>query len=83
MFSAFGKLMNLGVGKEGGVTNSEIRDMHYHNPFSGHLPWFVYDPAARLYVNTDDTVGFLWICTPVCFSGEKTVQLAEAILRLS
>src|ERR1039457_6023914 len=82
MLSALGKLVNFAVGKQGGITNSEIRDLHYHNSFSGHLPWFVYDPDARLYINTDDTVGFLWNCMPLCFSGEKTVQIAEAIMRL-
>lgn len=82
MLSFLGKLMTYVVGKDGGATNSEIRDLHYHNTFSGHLPWFVYDPATRLYINTDDTVGFLWKCMPLCFSGEKTVQIAESIMRL-
>lgn len=82
MFSVFGKIMNFATGSDGGATNSDVRDLHYHNPFSGHLPWFVYDPATRLYINTDETVGFLWKCMPLCFSGEKTVQIAEAIMRL-
>jgi conjugal transfer ATP-binding protein TraC len=83
MFSMFGKLTNLVVGKDGGASHSEIRNLHYHNTFSGHLPWFVYDPINRMYINSDDTVGFLWECTPLCFSGEKTVQISESIMRLS
>ncbi len=76
------KLKRLVIGDNGGITKSEISDMHYHNPFSKHLPWFVYDQASRLYINADETVGFMWSCTPLCFSGEKTVQIAEAIMRL-
>lgn len=76
------KLSNLFVGKHGGVTNSELEDLHFHNPFSNYLPWVVYDPSTRLYINADDTWGFLWECSPLCFSGEKTVQIAEAILRV-
>jgi len=83
MFSLLGKMANVITGNKGGVTNNEVREMHYHNPFSNHLPWFVYDQATRLYINADDTVGFLWECTPLCFSGEKTVQISEAILRLA
>lgn len=66
----------------GGVTESELQDLIYHNKFSDYLPWLAYDPDEKLYFNADDTNGFIWECTPLVFSAEKTLQIAEALLRL-
>lgn len=82
MLSLLAKGARLFVGENGGATNSELADMHYHNNFSKYLPWMVYDKQSRLYMNSDETVGYMWECTPLCFSAEKTVQTSDALMRL-
>jgi len=40
-----------------------------------------YDPATGTYRNQDNTVGLLWECTPLCFTGVKTLKTLEGLFR--
>ena len=67
---------------EAGATVGELEDLHYHNKFSKYFPWQAYDDVEKMYINTDNTIGFIWECTPLVFSAEKTLQLAGGLMRL-
>jgi conjugal transfer ATP-binding protein TraC len=38
-------------------------------------------PDTSLFYNIDDTVGFIWECTPLCFAGEKSLHVLNGIFR--
>ena len=64
------------------MTKHELRKMSQRNKFSNYLPWLAYDEETKVYINTDETVGFLWECTPLCFAGEKTFQTLRGLFQL-
>lgn len=80
MISAILKKLSPSLQDE--ATISEIDDLSYHNPFSKYFVWDVYDPDSKRYHNNDGSTGFVFECAPICFSAEKTLQVAEAIMRL-
>ena len=64
------------------MTHSELRKMGERSKFSDYLPWIAYDEETKVYVNSDNTVGLLWECTPLSFAGEKTFFTLEGLFRL-
>ena len=65
-----------------GMTRNELRKMSQRDKFSDYLPWVAYDEERKVYINSDDTIGFLWECTPLSFAGEKTFFTLEGLFRL-
>lgn len=65
-----------------GATHREVGDLMYHNKFSDFFPWYVYDEEKRVYHNTDNSMGMIWDCTPLCFASEKTLKMASALMQL-
>jgi len=65
-----------------GATMAEVSSLHYHNKFSDFLPYLAYDDETLTYHNTDGSTGFIWECTPLVFSADKTLQISEALTRL-
>ncbi len=70
----------LGVNDE--ATKGEIRQLSQRTPLSKFLPYVSYDPETKLYHNTDETVGFLFECMPLCFAGSKTMDDFMGLFRL-
>jgi len=66
----------------GWATKSEIVDLAYRNKLSDYLPFLTFDDETTMYHNVDDTVGFIWECTPLTFSADKTLQISETLTRL-
>ncbi|MBN2570068.1 MAG: TraC family protein [Deltaproteobacteria bacterium] len=64
------------------MTRNELSGMSQRNKFSDYLPWVAYDEETKVYVNSDDTIGFLWECMPLSFAGEKTFFTLEGLFRL-
>lgn len=71
------------TGGHNGFTNRRLRSMVYRNSFSDYLPWVAYDEETKVYLNTDNTIGFIWECSPLCFAGEKSVSVLEGLFRLN
>jgi conjugal transfer ATP-binding protein TraC len=42
--------------------------MSFRNRFSEFLPYIAHDPETQVYINTDDTIGFLWECMPLVYA---------------
>jgi len=68
---------------ECGATTAEISSLHYHNKFSDFLPYLAHDEETGLYHNTDGSRGYVWECTPLVFSADKTLQISEALMRIA
>ena len=81
--SILGTIFNGLLGRDScGATMAELSSLHYHNKFSDFLPYMAYDAETEIYHNTDGSTGFLWECTPLVFSADKTLQISEALMRL-
>lgn len=64
-------LKELLFGKNAGMTKSELRKMTFRNSFSDYLPYIAYDPETEQYHNTDNSIGFLWECTPLLYGNDS------------
>ena len=76
------KVRDLLLGKDRDATCEDIERISKHNPFSTYLPWRAYDQENVFYYNVDETLGFLWECTPLAFAGDKTTFILEGIFRI-
>ena len=45
--------------------------MTFRNSFSDYLPYVAYDPETEQYHNADNSVGFLWECTPLLYGNDN------------
>lgn len=64
-------LKDLLFGAQCGMTKSELRKMTFRNSFSDYLPFVAYDPETEQYHNNDNSVGFLWECTPLLYGNDS------------
>lgn len=76
------KIQDILLGRDRDVTVADIERISQHNKFSSYLPWRAYDKEKVFYYNVDETVGFLWECTPLAFAGEKTSFILEGLFRV-
>lgn len=72
-------LSNLLLGSNGGLSVHALKALSNRRHFSDHLPWIAYDEETKVYLNTDNTVGFVFECSPLCFSGSDTDRLLEGL----
>jgi conjugal transfer ATP-binding protein TraC len=72
----------LFFGDAGGVSKGQLERDIRRCKFSDYLPYLAYDPDGRIFVNADDTLGLIWDCAPVVFSGERTVKTLDGLLRI-
>ena len=63
-----------------GLTKKALEKETYRERFSDYLPYIAYDDENRLYLCQDNTIGFVWECSPLFFAGEKTYTSLEGIL---
>lgn len=69
-------------GDRGGLTHAGLDKLTYRNKFSDYLPYIAYDEESGIYLNTDNTIGRIWECSPVNFAGEKTIQTLEGLFKI-
>ncbi len=74
-------LKSLLFGKDGGMTKGELNKLSQRSKLTEYMPWISYDPDSKCYVNTDNSFGFIWECTPISFAGEKTLQTLMGLFR--
>jgi len=75
-------LYELVFGREGGLTHRQLRNMTRRNRFSDYLPYVAYEPEAQMYINIDQTMGFIWECAPLVYGGEDTYRILEGLFTL-
>jgi conjugal transfer ATP-binding protein TraC len=64
-------------------TRRELLKKVERSSFSRFLPWMYYDAEECMYINTDDSRGFIWECRPLAFAGDSTAQVLEGLFRLN
>jgi len=74
-------LSELVFGKNGGARYSDLESLVDHTGLSDFLPWLLYRQTDNAYLNTNNTVGYIWECTPLTFSGIAEVKQLESMLR--
>jgi conjugal transfer ATP-binding protein TraC len=75
-------ISGLLFGRNGGMTLKEIESMTARSRFSDYLPWAAYDRETKVYLNVDNTLGFIWECSPMSFAGESAATTLEGLMRL-
>jgi len=76
-------LFSLLFGDDGGLAKPRLKADTRRNKLSDYLPYLAWDPETGIYVNSDDSIGVLWECSPaLVFAGEKTVMALNGFLRV-
>lgn len=75
-------LFSFLFGDKIGIKEDDLLKEIRRDSFSDFFPWVAYDPETRIYINRDDTIGFIWECSPLCFAGSKTESTLEGLLRV-
>lgn len=70
------------IGDNGGVTKQELASEVQRDKLSDFLPWLCYSEDNRSFLNTDNTIGYAWECTPVSYAGLTEVKALESILNV-
>lgn len=78
-----GLIASVLFGRNGGLTHAELRREVYRNKFSDYLPYAAYDEENQAYYNVDDTVGFLWECTPLVYAGTNIFEVLRGLFAAS
>ncbi len=64
------------------LSKVRMKTMVKRHRFSRFLPYVAYDPETKLYFNQDDTVGYLWECSPLIYAGNDTFEMLEGMLNM-
>lgn len=63
---------------ERGPKSGEIERLATRDPFSAYLPYLAYDAETGVYLNADETQGFIWECRALTFmSSEQASEIAN------
>jgi len=68
-------------GRNAGLKVSDIENAARRNPFATFLPYRAYDEEMGSFINQDESVGFVWECRPMIFTGEDAGKSVEALIR--
>lgn len=55
-----------------GPTKKEFKKMYERNRFSEYLPYRAYDEETKAYFNLDESMGWIWECSPLVYAGKQT-----------
>src|ERR1700690_758932 len=77
----FTTIADMIFGKRGGLSGPELKRQTERSSLSDFLPYNSYEEETRIYLNTDNTIGFIWECVPLCFAGEKSLDTLVGIFR--
>lgn len=70
------------LGYDRDMTVDDLERAVHRQKFSSYLPWRAYNEEKMYYYNSDETIGFIWECTPLCYAGDKTIATLEGLFRL-
>ena len=70
------------LGYDRDMTVDDLERAVHRQKFSSYLPWRAYNEEKMYYYNSDETIGFIWECTPLCYAGDKTISTLEGLFRL-
>lgn len=72
----------MGVfGRNDSMTSEKLLNQNKRNPLSRYLPWLMYDPTQKVFINTDNTTGYFFELTPVTYAGMSQMQSTVSALK--
>ena len=74
-----GLLKKALFGEHGGLKRSEIDITR--DKFSTLFPWVSYDPDDKFYFLRDNSVGWIWECSPMLFADDNAFNMIKGIMR--
>ena len=75
-------LRSVFYGPNGGLTKDNIINLGRRDKFSDHLRYKVYDPTSRAYYNNDNSIGYMWECSPLVYAGEDVYNVLQGLIGL-
>jgi len=60
----------------------ELKNLLKRNQFSKYLPYLAYDPKTGLYFNKDNSIGFIFKCSPRAFADEELKKNIAGLIEL-
>ncbi len=76
-----GLLQRAILGPRQYLKQSDLDKMTRRTPFSSFLNYLAYYPELEVFLNQDGSLGMLWECSPVIYSGPKTITSLEGLFR--
>ena len=64
-----------------GIKRTLLERLVNRERFSDYLPWLHHDPDNQLYINSDDTIGWIWECTPLNVASASSITTLEGLFR--
>ncbi|NQY62905.1 MAG: TraC family protein [Alteromonadaceae bacterium] len=77
------KMAKIVFGKNGGTTESEIKQQSMRDKLSDFLPYLYYNDEDGSFLNIDNTIGYVWECVPYNFQSETMTTRLKKLLELN
>lgn len=68
--------------KKMALSKKDVGNMLHVNKFSKYLPYRAYDDEQEVYYNVDESIGFLFECTPLVFASQKIFKTLEGLFNI-
>ena len=69
------------VNLSSGIKRSGLASLLTRECFSDYFPWLHFDPEQSIYINSDDTIGWIWECTPLHVASAASITTLEGLFR--
>lgn len=73
-------LPSLLTPEEEGLSVKDFGEITKRNSFSSWLPYLAYLKEDKVYLNSDDTIGKIWECSPIPFLSDNSAEYLSGIL---
>lgn len=74
--------MWFGLIKQDGLTKKQLKKDTERTKFSSYLPYISYDEKTKVYLNQDNSIGFMWEGIPLNYAGDKISELLESLINI-
>jgi len=69
-------------GLNGGLYKNKIVNLGRRDKFSDYLRYKVYDPETKAYYNNDNSIGYIWECSPLVYAGDDVYNILQGLIGL-
>lgn len=69
-------------GENGGATHGDLVNQTRRSKLSQYIPYNYFDEENESYTCIDDTIGYIWECTPLYFVSKDVVTRLQKLLQM-
>ncbi|MEY8201157.1 MAG: TraC family protein [Colwellia sp.] len=80
MIEILERLIGKTFGKDGSLTESDVRKLSQRESLSNYLPYLYYNEEKKAFLNIDNTYGYCFECSPLGFYTPKQMQRMKKLL---